>query len=60
MGQLDERVNGALRDCQPVVVLTTSAVVDEIMNYGRAQTPAAAAPKSSRSTRWTSTRRAPS
>ncbi|KGI68354.1 AMP-binding protein [Mycolicibacterium rufum] len=33
MGQLDERVNGALRDCQPVAVLTTSAVVHDIMNY---------------------------
>ena len=33
MGQLDERVNGALRDCQPVAVLTTSAVVNDIMTY---------------------------
>jgi long chain fatty acid CoA FadD26 len=33
MGQLDERVNGALRDCQPVAVLTTSAVVHDVMNY---------------------------
>ncbi|WP_111508797.1 AMP-binding protein [Mycobacterium kyogaense] len=33
MGQLDERVNGALRDCQPTAVLTTSAVVGEILNY---------------------------
>ncbi|KMO82224.1 AMP-binding protein [Mycolicibacterium chlorophenolicum] len=33
MGQLDERVNGALRDCQPVAVLTTSAVVHDIMTY---------------------------
>ncbi|WP_460353309.1 AMP-binding protein [Mycobacterium sp. ZZG] len=33
MGQLDERVNGALRDCQPVAVLTTSAVVGDIMTY---------------------------
>ncbi|KWX67829.1 AMP-binding protein [Mycobacterium sp. NAZ190054] len=33
LGQLDERVNGALRDCQPVAVLTTSAVVGDIMNY---------------------------
>ena len=33
LGQLDERVNGALRDCQPVAVLTTSAVVDDIMTY---------------------------
>ena len=32
MGQLDERVSGALRDCQPVAVLTTSAVVGEILN----------------------------
>ncbi|GFM20649.1 MULTISPECIES: AMP-binding protein [Mycobacteriaceae] len=33
LGQLDERVNGALRDCQPVAVLTTSAVVSDIMTY---------------------------
>ncbi len=33
LGQLDERVNGALRDCQPVAVLTTSAVVNDIMTY---------------------------
>lgn len=33
MGQLDERVNGALRGCQPVAVLTTSAVKGEIMTY---------------------------
>ncbi len=33
MGQLDERVNGALRDCQPVAVLTTSAVVHDVMYY---------------------------
>ncbi|MGE2735114.1 AMP-binding protein [Mycolicibacterium vaccae] len=33
LGQLDERVNGALRDCQPVAVLTTSAVVGDIMTY---------------------------
>ncbi|WNG90181.1 AMP-binding protein [Mycobacterium sp. ITM-2016-00317] len=33
MGQLDERVNGALRDCQPVAVFTTSAVVGDIMTY---------------------------
>ncbi|BBX70201.1 AMP-binding protein [Mycolicibacterium psychrotolerans] len=33
LGQLDERVNGALKDCQPVAVLTTSAVVNDIMTY---------------------------
>jgi long chain fatty acid CoA FadD26 len=33
MGQLDERVNGALKDCRPVAVLTTSAVVGEVMTY---------------------------
>lgn len=43
MGQLDERVNGALRDCQPVAVLTTSAVLGEILNYVGAQ-PGHAAP----------------
>ena len=40
MGQLDERVNGALRDCQPVAVLTTSAAVGEIMTYVGAQSGA--------------------
>lgn len=33
IGQLDERVNGALKDCRPVAVLTTSSVVSEIMTY---------------------------
>jgi long-chain fatty acid adenylase/transferase FadD26 len=44
LGQLDERVNGALRDCQPVAVLTTSSVVGEIMTYVGAQ-PGGAAPE---------------
>ncbi|MCH9736218.1 MAG: AMP-binding protein [Actinomycetia bacterium] len=42
LGQLDERVNGALRDCQPTVVLTTSAVVSEIMTYVGSQSGGAA------------------
>ena len=36
-GQHDERVSGALRDCAPVAVLTTSAVVDDVRNYAQAQ-----------------------
>ena len=36
-GQHDERVSGALRDCAPVAVLTTSAVVDDIRKYAQAQ-----------------------
>ncbi|MBB2992922.1 long chain fatty acid CoA FadD26 [Mycolicibacterium iranicum] len=32
----DERVTGAMADSTPVVVLTTSAVVDEIRRYGQA------------------------
>jgi long-chain fatty acid adenylase/transferase FadD26 len=42
-GTHDERVSGALRDCAPVAVLTTSAVVDDIRKYAqfqpRQQTP---------------------
>lgn len=40
-GSLDERVSGALRDSQPVAVLTTSVVVDEIMSYVGGQSGAA-------------------
>ncbi|MFN8071323.1 MAG: fatty-acid--AMP ligase [Mycobacterium sp.] len=36
-GQHDERVAGAMSDSTPVVVLTTSAVVDEVRNYTHAQ-----------------------
>jgi long chain fatty acid CoA FadD26 len=36
-GTHDERVSGALRDCSPVVILTTSAVVDDVMAYAVAQ-----------------------
>jgi len=32
-GQHDERVVGAMRDCTPVAVLTTSAVVDDVRKY---------------------------
>lgn len=32
-GAHDERVSGALRDCCPVAILTTSTVVDGLMNY---------------------------
>ncbi|ANI40100.1 AMP-binding protein [Mycolicibacterium vaccae] len=31
----DERVTGAMKDSAPVVVLTTSAVVDEVRRYGQ-------------------------
>ena len=34
-GTHDERVLGALRDCAPVAMLTTSAVVREVMAYAR-------------------------
>ncbi|KMO82221.1 AMP-binding protein [Mycolicibacterium chlorophenolicum] len=34
--QHDERVTGAMKDSQPVAVLTTSAVVDDIRRYGQA------------------------
>jgi long chain fatty acid CoA FadD26 len=33
--QHDERVTGAMKDSQPVAVLTTSAVVDDIRRYGQ-------------------------
>ena len=33
VGKLDERVGGALRDCAPAVILTTSAVVDDVMPH---------------------------
>ncbi|WP_099023349.1 AMP-binding protein [Mycolicibacterium palauense] len=36
-GALDERVSGALKDCAPTAVLTTSAVVDHVMSYVGAQ-----------------------
>jgi len=36
-GALDERVSGALKDCSPVAILTTSAVVDDVMSYVGAQ-----------------------
>ena len=43
-GTHDERVSGVLRDCSPVAVLTTSAVVDDIRKYAQAQ-PRARAPR---------------
>ncbi|KRE33141.1 acyl-CoA synthetase [Mycobacterium sp. Soil538] len=42
--QHDERVTGAMKDSQPVAVLTTSAVVDDIRRYGEAD-PRQRAPK---------------
>ena len=42
--QHDERVTGAMKDSQPVAVLTTSAVVDDIRRYGQAD-PRQRAPK---------------
>jgi long chain fatty acid CoA FadD26 len=42
-GALDERVSGALRDCSPVAILTTSAVVGDVMSYAGAQ-PGGSAP----------------
>jgi long chain fatty acid CoA FadD26 len=42
-GALDERVSGALRDCSPVAILTTSAVVGDVMSYVGAQ-PGGSAP----------------
>ncbi len=36
-GTHDERVSGALRDCSPVAILTTSAVVGDVMPYGQPQ-----------------------
>ena len=35
-GTHDERVSGALRDCSPVAILTTSAVVGDVMPYASA------------------------
>src|SRR6476620_3550799 len=32
-GTPDERVSGALRDCSPAALLTTSAVVESMMSY---------------------------
>ena len=43
-GTLDERVSGALRDSSPVAILTTSAVVDDVMPYPGAQ-PGKRAPR---------------
>lgn len=40
----DERVTGAMKDSEPVVVLTTSAVVDDVRRYGQAD-PKQRAPK---------------
>ena len=42
-GTHDERVSSALRNCSPVVILTTSAVVDDVMPYAGAQ-PGGSAP----------------
>jgi long chain fatty acid CoA FadD26 len=44
LSQHDERVSGAMRDSTPVVVLTTSAAVDDIRKYGQAD-PRQRAPK---------------
>ena len=41
--RIDERVSGALRDCSPVAILTTSAVVGDVMPYAGAQ-PGGSAP----------------
>ena len=35
-GGLDERAAGAIRDCSPAVILTTSAVVGNVMDYAHA------------------------
>jgi long-chain fatty acid adenylase/transferase FadD26 len=43
-GGHDERVSGALRDCSPAVLLTTSAVVAEVMPYAGGQ-PGASGPR---------------
>jgi long chain fatty acid CoA FadD26 len=43
-GGLDERVVGALKDCAPTVILTTSAVVAAVVPYASAQ-PGGAAPE---------------
>jgi long-chain fatty acid adenylase/transferase FadD26 len=42
-GLLDERVSGALRDSSPVVILTTSAVVGDVLPYAGAR-PGGSAP----------------
>jgi long-chain fatty acid adenylase/transferase FadD26 len=42
-GAHDERVSGALHDCSPVAILTTSAVVDGLLTYAAPQ-PGRAAP----------------
>ena len=42
-GAHDERVSAALRDCSPVAILTTSAVVGDVMPYAGAQ-PGGSAP----------------
>lgn len=36
-GKHDERVSGAMRDCTPVAVLTTSAIADDIRMYAQEQ-----------------------
>ena len=41
-GALDERVAGAILDCSPAVILTTSAVVGDVLSYADAQTGATA------------------
>ncbi|MDT5239974.1 MAG: long-chain fatty acid adenylase/transferase FadD26 [Mycobacterium sp.] len=43
-GTYDERVSAAQRDCSPVAVLTTSAVVDDIRKFAQAQ-PSQRAPR---------------
>jgi long chain fatty acid CoA FadD26 len=43
-GGHDERVSGALRDCLPTVILTTSSVVADVMPYVGAQ-PGVSAPR---------------
>ena len=43
-GGHDERVSGALRDCSPAVILTTSAVVGDVMPYAGVQ-PGGSAPQ---------------
>ncbi len=43
-GTHDERVSGALRDCSPAAILTTSAVVGDVMPYRQPQ-PGQRAPR---------------
>ncbi len=43
-GTPDERVSGALRDCSPAALLTTSAVVESMMSYAKPQ-PGRPAPR---------------